>query len=61
MGVVKICVDRLTPNQEHSQLLSKLSNLKALWTREEIKSVHEYLRSVIDDDTPQDTSYALSC
>lgn len=58
-GVVKICVDRLTPDQEHSQLLSKLSNVKASWTREEIISVHEYLRSVIDDDIPQHASYAL--
>ncbi len=61
-GVVKICVDRLTPpDQEHSRLLSKLSNVKASWTLEEIISVHEYLRSVIDDDdTPQQrASYAL--
>ncbi|KAL3794990.1 hypothetical protein ACHAW5_002159 [Stephanodiscus triporus] len=57
-GVVKICIDRLELNQEHSQLLSKLSDVKASWTQEEIISMHEYLRSVIDDHA-QHVSYAL--
>ena len=57
-GVVKICVERLKPNQEHSQLLSKLSNAKASWTHDEIISVHKYLRSVIEGDA-QHASYAL--
>jgi hypothetical protein len=57
-GVVKICIDRLKPKEEHSRLLLKLSNEKASWTPEEIISVHEYLRSAIDDPA-QHVSYAL--
>jgi hypothetical protein len=57
-GVVKICIDRLKPREEHAHLFLKLTNVKASWTREEITSVHEYLRFVINDDA-QHASYAL--
>lgn len=57
-GVVKICIDRLKPEQEKSVLLSKLADTKAKWTGEEINSVHQYLNSVIVDDV-QHLSYAL--
>jgi hypothetical protein len=58
-GVIKICVDRLQPNQEHNDLISKLSNISAKWTQEEIVSLHKYLCSVINDDASKNTSYAL--
>ena len=57
-GVVKICIDRLKPEQEQSVLLSKLADTKAKWTEEEINSVHQYLNSVIANDV-QLLSYAL--
>eukprot|EP00579_Thalassiosira_antarctica_P004795 CAMPEP_0201884270 /NCGR_PEP_ID=MMETSP0902-20130614/16850_1 /ASSEMBLY_ACC=CAM_ASM_000551 /TAXON_ID=420261 /ORGANISM="Thalassiosira antarctica, Strain CCMP982" /LENGTH=501 /DNA_ID=CAMNT_0048413203 /DNA_START=50 /DNA_END=1555 /DNA_ORIENTATION=- len=57
-GVVKICIYRLKPEQEQSELLSKLADTNASWTQKDINSVHQYLRSVIDNDT-QYISYAL--
>jgi hypothetical protein len=57
-GVVKICIDRLKPNEDHAHLLFKLTKAKSSWTLEEITSVHEYLRSVINCDA-QHASYAL--
>lgn len=57
-GVVKICIDRLKPGKERSDILSKLSDTKASWTQAEIDSSHQYLREVIENDN-KNTSFAL--
>ncbi|KAL7533857.1 hypothetical protein ACHAXR_007869 [Thalassiosira sp. AJA248-18] len=57
-GVVKICIDRLKPGEGKSELLSKLADTNAAWTHDDIDAVHQYLRSVIENDTKH-TSFAL--
>ena len=57
VGVVKICIDKLKPDEEQTKLLSKLADTNAQWTGTEISSVHKYLQSVITNN--QLTSYAL--
>ena len=57
VGVVKICIDKLKPDEEQTKLLSKLADTNAQWTGTEICSVHKYLQSVITNN--QLTSYAL--
>ena len=56
--MVKACVERLDPGQEQRGLLLKLVDKEALWTREDIESVHRYLRSVLDE-APQHVTFAL--
>lgn len=58
-GVVKVCVDRLKPEEEQTrELLLKLADTKASWTQQEIDSVHQYLRLIIDN-APQHVTFAL--
>ena len=57
-GVVQACVDRLDPGQEQRGLLLKLADEKASWTRDDVESVHRYLRSVLDE-APQHVTFAL--
>merc|ERR1719343_744057 len=57
-GVVEACVDRLDPGQEERGLLLKLADEKASWTRDDVESVHRYLRSVLDE-APQHVTFAL--
>jgi len=47
-GVVKVCIDRLKPEQKQSGLLSKLADTETSWTQQDIDSVHRYLRSVVN-------------
>ena len=58
VGVVKICIDKLKPDEEQTKLLSKLADINAQWTGTEISSVHKYLQSVIANNA-QFISYAL--
>mmetsp|Transcript_17424 Transcript_17424/g.32655 ORF Transcript_17424/g.32655 Transcript_17424/m.32655 type:complete len:498 (+) Transcript_17424:207-1700(+) len=57
-GVVKICIDRLKPDQEHNEYLSKLADTEASWMQKDINSLHQYLRTVIENDS-QNISFAL--
>jgi hypothetical protein len=56
-GVVKICIDRLSPTSDQLEVLSKLSNSKYSWTLTELQSVHQILRSFVSED--KQMSYAL--
>jgi len=58
VGVVKICIGKLKPDEEQTKLLSKLADTNAQWTGTEISSVHKYLQSVITNNA-QCISYAL--
>jgi len=58
-GVVKICIDRLKPEQEQIGLVSKLGDIKASWTQQGINSVHQYLRAVIESNDTRHLSFAL--
>ncbi|KAL7543765.1 hypothetical protein ACHAWF_007454 [Thalassiosira exigua] len=58
-GVVKTCVDRLKPEEERTRkLLSKLADANASWTRDELDTVHRYLRPVVEGDARR-ASFAL--
>ncbi len=56
-GVVKICIDRLSPTSDQLEVLSKLSNSKYSWTLAELQSVHQILRSFMSED--KQMSFAL--
>ncbi|KAL9183818.1 hypothetical protein ACHAXT_004674 [Thalassiosira profunda] len=56
-NVVKVCIDRLKPEPEQTELLSKLADTNASWTQEQISAVHQYLRTVIE--SAQNVPFAL--
>jgi len=58
-SVVETLISRLKPEQDQSELLSKLADAKASWTQQEINSIHQYLRSIIGNDNGQ-TGIALT-
>ena len=58
-NIVAVCIDKLNPSVEQSELLRKLSTSDS-WSSEEISLVHFYLRSVIEADEKK-TSHALMC
>lgn len=55
-GVVKLCIDRLEPEQEQKDLLSKLADVNAPWSSPQLDEVHQFLRSV---DETKHASFAL--
>eukprot|EP00986_Skeletonema_menzelii_P004767 scaffold1670_cov73-Skeletonema_menzelii.AAC.3 len=56
-GVVKICLDRLKLTSYQSEILSKLGNAKCEWARAELQSVHQMLRSFMNET--KQVSFAL--
>ncbi|EJK64077.1 hypothetical protein THAOC_15223 [Thalassiosira oceanica] len=58
-NIVAVCVEKLHPNDEQSELLRKLSTSDS-WSPKELSSVHCYLRSVIATDEKK-RSHALMC
>lgn len=56
-GVIEICIDRLNPASDQREILSKLGNAKYTWTHAELQSIHQMLRSFMNDT--KQVSFAL--
>ena len=56
-GVVKLCLDRLNPASDQSEILSKLGNVNYAWTHAELQSIHQILRSFMNE--MKQVSFAL--
>lgn len=56
-GVIKICLDRLNPASDQREILSKLESATYVWKRAELQSVHQILRSFMNES--KQLSFAL--
>mmetsp|Transcript_2789 Transcript_2789/g.3983 ORF Transcript_2789/g.3983 Transcript_2789/m.3983 type:complete len:483 (-) Transcript_2789:56-1504(-) len=56
-GVVNLCLDRLNPASDQREILSKLGNAKFVWTHAELQSIHQILRSFMNET--KQLSFAL--
>lgn len=56
-GVVKLCLDRLNPAADQREILSKLENANYIWTHAELQSIHQILRTFMNE--MKQASFAL--
>jgi len=48
-GVINICIERLNPASAQREILSKLGDAKHAWTNAELQSIHQMLRSIMNE------------